>query len=175
MDDNGPPIRRLALKPKDVIPIDSASRAGDGTAISVQLIHRENQLAEEKRAGSKQGGPPDMPAGWGGLPLVEPGATARLDPPSRPGDPSAISVHEILSQNRAADAKSAPVLIAMPPRRKSRRNRDFSAVLAAAALAAGVLTLVFRKDPQIIGLAMIGVVCVSAAFAWIIYGVMDKY
>ena len=50
MDDEKPDTRHLVLKPKEVVPTDPPSRPGDGTAISVQLIHRQNRLAEEKRS-----------------------------------------------------------------------------------------------------------------------------
>ena len=61
MDDKPPPARRLELKPKDIIPSDSASRPGDGTEISVPLMLRENRLAEARAAGARPLGPEPGP------------------------------------------------------------------------------------------------------------------
>jgi hypothetical protein len=179
MDEKDPPVRRLTLKPKEVSATDKPSRPGDGTAISVRLIHRENQLAEERRAGSDRGVPPAQPHDTGDAP----GATSPFratevtptDPPSHPGDPGSISVHEILSQNRRAAVRTEPELIAMPAPRKSRRNRDFAVLLGAAVLSTGVVVAVFRRDAEIISLALFGIVFTAAILAWIIYGVMDRY
>ena len=183
MDDKEPPIRRLVLKAKEVIPTDSVSRPGDGTAISVRLMHKENQIAEEK--GQIGEGKPDE-YGWdgipklspdeaGGSPVFRPKEIAPIDPPSFPGDESAISVHEMLHRNQLAADESLPELIAMPPPRKSRRHRDFAVILGVAILSFGSLALVFRHDLQIVGLATFGIVFTTAILAWVIYGVMDHY
>ena len=47
-DDEDPPVRRFALKPKEITPTETAARPGDGTAISVELIHRQNRIAGER-------------------------------------------------------------------------------------------------------------------------------
>jgi hypothetical protein len=65
MDDELPPKRRLSLKPREVEPVDKVARAGDGTAISVKLIHRENQLAAERPPASWQGDLMTPPPGFG--------------------------------------------------------------------------------------------------------------
>ena len=48
MADEKPSTKHLVLKPKEIIPTDRLSRTGDGTAISVQLIHEQNRIAEER-------------------------------------------------------------------------------------------------------------------------------
>ena len=50
MDDELPPVRRLALKPKEIFPTEERSLPGDGTALSVELMHRMNQDAEARAA-----------------------------------------------------------------------------------------------------------------------------
>jgi hypothetical protein len=186
MDDKEPPTRRLVLKPKEVVPTDTVSRPGDGTAISVRLMHATNRVAEEKGRIAEAA---SSDFGWEGLPRKaaagpdEPGAAPVFklkeieptDPPSFPGDESAISVHGMLQRNRRAVAESVPELIAMPPRRSSKRHRDFALVIGVAALAFGSLALVFRHDLQIVGLAAFAIVFTTAILAWVIYGVMDHY
>ena len=179
MDDKTPPTRRFVLKPKEVIPTDSVSRPGDGTAVSVRLMHKDNQIAEERLSGAGwEGLPktvPDGPDSAVGSPVFKPKEIAHTDSPSFPGDEAAISVQEMLQRNRIALDASSPELIAMPPRRKSRRHRDFAVVLGVAAGSFGLIAAVFRHDLQIVGLAAFGVVFTTAIFAWIIYGVMDHY
>jgi len=179
MDDQEPPIRRLVLKQKEVVPTDSVSRPGDGTAISVQLIHRQNQLAEERLAGAGWEGlprpAPEEADPTGGSPAFKPKEVTPIDPPSFPGDDSAISVEGMLHRNRLAADDSLPELIAMPQRRSSRRHRDFAVVLGVAVLSFGSLAVVFRHDLQIVGLATFGIVFATAILAWVIYGVMDHY
>ena len=186
MDDKEPPIRRLVLKPKEVIPTDSVSRPGDGTAISVRLMHKENQIAEEKGQIAEAR---TAEFGWEGLPrkstagpddpemspAFRPKEIAPIDPPSFPGDESAISVQEMLHRNQLAADESLPELIAMPGRRSSRRHRDFAVILGVAIVSFGSLALVFRHDLQIVGLATFGIVFATAILGWIVYGVMDHY
>jgi hypothetical protein len=54
MEDEKPDTSHLVLKPKVVEPTDKVATPGDGTAISVQGIHQENALADEKRAARKK-------------------------------------------------------------------------------------------------------------------------
>ena len=55
--------RHLALKPKEIVPTDSRALPGDGTAISVRLIHKQNQVAEEKASRGKRGRQPHACSG----------------------------------------------------------------------------------------------------------------
>lgn len=179
MDDKPPPARRLELKPKDIIPSDSASRPGDGTEISVPLMLRENRLAEARAAGARplgsEPGPPDAGEHPGPSSPFRAKEITPVDPPSPAGDPEAIRVDDILRQNRIAAHESEPRLIAMPVRRRSRRNRDFTVILAMAAIIGGGLALVFRQNGQVAALALTGVAFLTLILAWILYGVMDNY
>src|ERR1017187_520604 len=107
MDDENPDTRHLVLKPKEIVPMDRPSRPGDGTAISVQLMHRENVVAEAKTLRAKNPGrgplahraePPAVRP-----PVFRPKEITPLDPPSHAGDEEAISVPDILLENRIAE------------------------------------------------------------------------
>ena len=126
MDDENPPVRRLVLKQRDVDPVDKVARPGDGTAISVRLILRENSLASERPAGSRPGDAGTAAAGPGLPPVFKPKDVTPTDLPSFDGDESAISVPGMLQANRAAMDDSGPELIAMPPRRTVRAKRLIS-------------------------------------------------
>jgi hypothetical protein len=152
MDEETPPVRRLALKPKeDVAPTDPAARTGDGTAISVKLMHEVNWIAANKAA-------------------VPP-----RDPFLAPKDGEAISVHEMLQENLDATAEIDQGPIALPAPRRSRRTRDMLLVLACAGAASATLAFVFRANPQVMGLGLLAVGFGTAIMAWILYGVMDHY
>ena len=81
----------------------------------------------------------------------------------------------MLQANRAAAIHAGPELIAMPPRRKSRRNRDFVLLLSCAVLCFGSLAAVFKHDMQVVALALFGIVFLTVILGWIMYGVMDRY
>ena len=153
MDEDKPPVRRLVLRPKEIIPTEERSLPGDGSAISVSLMHRQNEIAEAKAVGMSSG--------------------EQAPPAAR--DEAAIRVHDILRQNLIAAADPRSELIAMPARRTSRRNRDFMLVLGVALAVAGALSFVFREDRRVIALALVGVVVLTLVLAWILYGVMEKY
>jgi hypothetical protein len=178
-DDETPPVRKLVLKAKDITPTDSAARVGDGTAISVRLMHKVNELAEGgsglRGTANPELGAPAAPPG-----TASPSPFARkdidlTDAPAQAADGTAISASLILKQNRMAEERHAPELIAMPPRRRSKRARDFILMEALALLlvAALVLALPTTAGSFIFGLFLF--VFVSATLAWIIFGVMDDY
>jgi hypothetical protein len=174
-----PPVRKLVLKPREVTPTDSVSRLGDGTEISVRLMHKQNELAAEKAAIRRATHPP-MPVPEMNVPPAEPSVFAPkeivpTDPPSLPGDGTAVSANLILKENRLTADKHAPEIIAMPPKRRSRRTRDFIVLVALVNL--GVLGLVLLL-PRTIGSLILGfflVVFVTVTLAWIMFGVMDEY
>jgi hypothetical protein len=178
MDEEKPPVRRLVLKHREITPVDTVARTGDGTAISVQLIHQQNRLADERHAASAVGAaePAPAPAGPPGVssPFKLPEITP-LDPPSPPGDADAITVAGMLNRNHAAAIDSGPELIAMPKPRASRRHRDFVFILGVATASVGTLLAVFRHDRQMVGLGLFGIVFLTVILAWIMYGVMDRY
>jgi hypothetical protein len=174
-----PQKRRLSLKPKDVEPVDKVARPGDGTAISVKLIHRENQLAADRPPGSWQGDLMTPPTEEGDIEAgpspFKPKEITPMDLPSGRSGEDAISVPKMLHRNQAAAAASAPELIAMPVRRRSRRHRDFMVLLGCAAISFGALALIFRQDRQMVALGLFGIVFATVILAWIMYGVMDRY
>jgi hypothetical protein len=178
MDDENPPVRRLQLKPKEVEPVDKVARTGDGTAISVRLMHLQNNLASGRpmqRPTGSDGSPPASPDAEGASPIFRQKDFAPTDPPATAGDENAISVEAILLRNRAAAYERESQLVAMPLPRKSRRHRDFLVVLAGAAISGGILTLVFRDSMQLVGLALLGIVFLTVILGWVIYGIMDRY
>jgi hypothetical protein len=174
MEDEKPPVRRLVLKARDVDPVDKPSRPGDGTAISVRLMHLGNNLAAEHPREQWPGAAAQPPV-EGDPSIFKPKEVTPIDPPSYLGDEGAISVSGMLHENRAAADDSTPELIAMPPRRRSRRNRDFLILLSCALASFGTLAALFRSDMQLVGLAAFGIVFLTVILAWIMYGVMDKY
>jgi hypothetical protein len=169
MDEEKPPARRLVLKPKDIVVTEVAARPGDGTAISVDLIHRQNQIAAARGK---------LPASPENDPFAEASDLFRPKPAAAPpsqGEEPEVSIPGMLLQNAEAVRETEPELIAMPKPRKSRRRRDFALVLACGATSAGVLGLVFRHDLQMVGLGMFVIVFSTVICAWIMYGVMDRY
>jgi hypothetical protein len=48
-------------------------------------------------------------------------------------------------------------------------------VLACAGAASATLAVVFRANPQVMGLGLLAVGFGTAIMAWILYGVMDHY
>ncbi len=178
-DDVTPPVRKLVLKPKEIARTDAVARLGDGTEISVRLMHKENELAAQKGAIRRATNPPmDAPAAP--LEPAVPSVFARpaFDPtetPSLPGDGTAVSAHLILKANRIMEERHAPEIIAMPARRRSKRTRDFFMILAV--IAAGVACLQMAV-PITVGSLILDFFLVafgSAALAWILFGVMDDY
>jgi hypothetical protein len=178
MDDEKPDTRHLVLKPKEIIPTDKLSRPGDGTAISVQLMHRENALAEEKSARRKPrqrapladrtDPPPALP------PVFKPKEITPLDPPSKPGDEEAISVPDILLENRLAEEESGWGRIKSWNRRKSRRNRDLLIIVGTLDLAiAAYIKVMANTVSTIYGIA--GITLVTTTVSWIMFVVNDDY
>jgi hypothetical protein len=169
MDEEKPPVRRLVLKPKDVVPTEVPARPGDGTAISVDLIHRQNQIAAAR--GKLPASPENDPFAEASD-LFRPKTAAS---PASQGEEPEVSVEGMLLRNAAAVKETEPELIAMPAPRKSRRRRDFALVLACGATSAAALAVVFRHDLEMLGLGMFIIVFSTAICAWIMYGVMDRY
>jgi hypothetical protein len=179
-DEQDPPVRKLVLKPKEVVtPTDTVSRPGDGTEISVQLIHKQNAAAEERAAIRMATHPPvegpDVDPAPAESTVFAPKEFTRTDTPSIPGDGTAISASLILQENRINEQKYAPEVIAMPPRRRSKRKRDFILMVTVGILLVGGLLLVIPKTVGSLTLAVFFIVFFSAVLAWIMFGVMDDY
>jgi hypothetical protein len=179
MEFEKPDTSHLKLKPKEITPTEGRALPGDGSAISVQLIHRQNQIAEEKAAKrGKKGLPPEQApvlALSAALPPVfKPKEIARLDPPAAPGDENAVSVHEILLENRIAEERSGWGRIKRWRKRKSRRLRDFLVLVGGFDLA---IAFMMKSMPGYItavyGVA--GITLVTSMVGWIMFVVMDDY
>lgn len=162
MDDEKPQVRRLTLKPKEIVQTETVARPGDGSAISVKLMHLENRNAEA------QPRPEPIP-----FKARNPAEDAQPDVPFVVETDDTISVHDILQENRLAAAE--PEIIAMPVHRRSRRNRDFMLIVGTAIAFTGILAFVFRENRELVGLGMFIIVFMTAVLAWIMYGVMDRY
>jgi hypothetical protein len=177
MEEENPQVRRLVLKAKEVDPVDKVARPGDGTAISVQLMHQVNRNAETRPGPLYSGTGESATGAWDavGDPSASVPEDAAADLSPAVSDDPAISVEGMLRANRAAEDDSTSELIAMPARRKSRRNRDFVLLIGCALSAWGILAFVFRNDMQMVGLALFGIVFLTVILAWVMYGIMDRY
>jgi len=174
MEDEKPKTSHLVLKPKEIVPTDTRALPGDGTAISVQLIHQENRLAEEKsRKRTRKGlflpAPgPKVPAGFK-VPDITP-----MDRAVGPGDPEAVSVPEMLLENRVAEERSGWGRIRRWGRRKSRRNRDFVLIVGGTDL---LVIALMRAMPGVVTMVygVSALVLVTVSLAWVMFVVMDDY
>jgi hypothetical protein len=179
MDDKEPPIRRLVLKPREADPGSTGAQPGAGGPAGSGAPREADVPAEEPPSEIRWDGIPIRQPGNGDAPVgpsvFRPKEIVPMDPPSFPGDESAINVHGMLHQNRQAADESGPELIAMPRRRRSRRHRDFGLVLVGAAASFVVLGLMFIHNLPFLGLATFGIVFTTVILGWIIYGVMDRY
>jgi hypothetical protein len=178
-DDENPPIRRFALKPKDFTPTETAARPGDGTAISVRLMHRQNEIAAERSSLRTGGGSPQCPPGAagaaGGSAVLRPKEITPTDTPARPGDGTAISVELIHRQNRIAGERLGPEIVALPPKRRSRRTRDFILLVTMASLLVAVLMLQLPRTPGTLVMGLVLITYIAMLLAWVMFGVMDDY
>src|SRR5271165_1346876 len=168
-----------ALAPKEITPTETAARPGDGTAISVALIHRQNRIAEERRSlGTRLGGPQPPPGA--GEAAREPHALAPkeitpTEAAARPGDGTAISVALIHRQNRIAEEMRGPEAVALPRRRTSRRTRDFIFLVVLAGIVVAAFMLQLPRTPGTLLIGFFLVAYAAGLLAWIMFGVMDDY
>jgi hypothetical protein len=179
MDDEKPSTKHLVLKPKEIVPTDSVARVGDGQAISVQLIHRQNQLAEEKAAARRRTQAP-FPGSPGASapplsPVFRPKEIVPLDPPAHAGDEEAIKVPDILLQNRIAEVESGWGRVFHRKRRRiSKRTRDFLIVVVPLDLAI-LLFMRWALNAVSFVFGIGAVTLVTSSLAWIMFVVMDEY
>lgn len=178
MEDEKPSTKHLVLKPRVVVPTDPLSRPGDGTAISVQLFHQQNRVAEDKSARRRRDGSlfpasaaepePDLPA------IFKPKDITPMDRPTRPGEEEAIRVDDILLENRIAEERSGWGRIRHWRRRRSRRTRDFLIVVGSVDVA---LVIGMREMPSVLTMAYgVGaVVLFTSMVGWIMFAIMDDY
>jgi hypothetical protein len=178
-DDEKRSDRRLVFKPKEIARTDPVARPGDGTAISVELIHRQNRIAEERGSLRKGDDSPQSSAGDMGAPGGPPAFGFKeitpTETPARPGDGTAISVELIHRQNRIARERLGPEIVAMPPKRRSRRTRDFILLVTVAGLLAAALVLQLPRTPGTLVMWLVLVGFFAMLLAWVMFGVMDDY
>lgn len=175
-----PDTSHLVLKPREIVPTDRRALPGDGTAISVQLIHRQNRTAEEKASRQKRRGRPPVSGEPPPAPAAPPppgfkdAEIERVNSPARPGDEEAISVPEILKENRIAEVGSGLADIERLKRRKSRRNRDF--ILLVGSIDAAILVYMrVMQDTVAFVYGIAGITLVTSTVAWIMFVVNDDY
>jgi len=178
MDDEKPSTKHLVLKPKDIVPIEGVARNGDGSAISVQLIHRQNLLAEEKALRRKKGKEeaPEQPLTIAPplSPIFKQKEIVRTDPPFMPDDDGAIVVHDILLENRIAEEESGWGGVKRGKRKFSKRTRDFILGVGAVDIGIAILARSMENSISLIyGLSAITLLTTTAA--WIMFVVMDDY
>jgi hypothetical protein len=179
MEDEKPDTRHLVLKPKEIELTEERSRPGDGTAISVQLIHRQNVLAEEKAARDRRRGrdlprPPAAEPAQALPPVFKPKDIVPTDPPAKPGDEEAVSVPDILLENQIAEHRSGWWRVKGGKKRRSKRNRDFILVVGGLDLAIAVgIKVMSSTVSTIYGIA--GITLITSMVAWVMFVVNDDY
>jgi hypothetical protein len=178
MEYEKPSTKHLVLKPKEIIQTDKLARPGDGTAISVQLMHQQNAIGEQKSAERKRTGAPfaafsaaPEPAL---APVFKPKEIALTDLPSHPEDEEAIRVHEILAANRVAEDLSGWGRIQRWTKRKSKRNRDFVLMVGGLDLAI-VIGMRVMQDQVSMVWGISAITLFTSMTWWIMYMVMDDY
>jgi hypothetical protein len=178
MDDKKPSTKHLVLKPREIIPTDKLARPGDGTAISVELMHQQNAIGELKSAERMRTGAPfpgfsaePEPAL---APVFKPKEVAPMDLPAQPGDEEAIRVHGILAENQVAEEQSGWGRIRSWSKRKSKRDKDFMLAVGGVDLAILAVMGVMRDQiTMVFGLSAITLF--TSVTAWIMFVVMDDY
>jgi hypothetical protein len=178
MEDEKPDTRHLVLKPKVITLTEERSVSGDGTAISVQLIHRQNQIAEDKARMKKPRGekpaPPAAAPAQALPPVFKPREIVPTDPPAGQNADEAISVPDILLENRNAELEKGWWRIRHRKKKPSRRNRDFILIVGGIDLAIAIMIKVMSNTiTTIYGVA--GITLVTSTFAWIMFVVNDDY
>jgi hypothetical protein len=178
MEFEKPKTDHLVLKPKVVDPTDKPAGAGDGSRISVQKIHAENVLAEALRKKGKRGnlkaptgdtyGQPPLPKGFK---LNE---FEVFNDVARPQDEDAVSVDEILLENRVAEDRSGWGRILDWRRRKSRRGRDLIIVVGTFDLTVA-LFIKFSPGATSVIYGVAAITLFTSMVSWIMLFVVDPY
>jgi len=177
MEDEKPSTKHLVLKPKEIVPMDGPSRPGDGTAFSVQLIHEQNRLAEEKAKARRRTNAP-MPVPEAQEPELSPVFKMKtidtVNPVARPDDEEAIHVAEILLENRIIEEQRGWKRIKFWKRRSSRRLRDF--LIGVGSIDLAVAGFMYWQQNPITAMFGIGAITlVTSISAWMMFFVMDDY
>jgi hypothetical protein len=169
MPDEKPAPAKFVLRQKEIEILNPRSLPGDGTAISVGLIHSLNRNAEEL------GGPP---VGMEGPPPVPPGFKPKditpMDHPGGVGEDAPIVVSDMLRTNLGAEEKSGWARISLKVRRRVRHHRDFLLVAGTTDLLVGFL-VAKAGDPFTFVCGISAMTLVTTLAAWHLYVVGDPY
>lgn len=169
MPDEKPPPSKFVLKQKEVEILNPRSLPGDGTAISVGLMHRQNRNAEELGGPSLEpGNAPAVPAGF------KPKEIAPMDRPGGSGEDGPIVVADMLRANLKADERSGWARISLKVRRRIRHHRDFLLIAGTTDLFLGFLVAKL-DDPFTFVCGISGITLVTTYAAWHLYVVGDPY
>jgi len=177
MEDEKPSTKHLVLKPKEIDPMDGPCRPGDGKALSVQLIHEQNRLAEEKAKVRRKTSAP-MPVPEVQEPELSPAFKVKtidtVNPVARPDDEEAIHIAEILLENRIIEEGSGWKRIRFWRRRSSKRLRDF--LVGVGSIDLTVLAFMWWQPNPVTAMFGVGAITlVTSMSAWIMFFVMDDY
>jgi hypothetical protein len=171
-----PETGHLVLKPRVVVPTDKPAGADEGLRISVPKIHQENLRADERRTkGKRRKAPalaipekPSLPAGFKHRDIEV------FNQVARPTDDGAISVGQILLENRIADEKSGWGRLKRWRRRKSRRGRDFIIVVGTVDITVALMMKIM-PSPMMLIYGLGAITLVTTTMGWIMFFVMDPY
>lgn len=178
MEEEKPNTSHLVLKPKEIVPTDPPSRPGDGTAISVQLFHQQNKLAEERLSGRKRRDQRPAAPARAPEPALPPVFKAKeiipLNAPAFPDDDEAIAVPDMLVENKVAEVNSGLADVKHRKWRKSKRDRDF--ILIVGSLNLGIAALM-KVMPGVVTMVygLSAITLVTSTFGWIMYVVNDDH
>lgn len=180
MDDEKPSTRQFVLKPKDIKPINAPARPDDPGAISVEAIHEQNRLADERRRREKSRFV--QPADDAPVPVesdvtghvLRPKEIERLNTPAKPDDEDAIHVPSILKENTTVEQESGYAALTHRKRRMSRRTRDFFLVVIPFDLTVFAV-MRSQSNPAVLIFGIGAMVLATVSGAWIMFFVMDDY
>jgi hypothetical protein len=177
MEFEKPETKHLVLKPKAIVPTDTTVAQGDPSRISVQQIHAQNVQAEKDKSKGKRAKAPAQLA-LPGKPSIPAGFRHRdievLNEVADPEDIDAVSIPEILLENRIAEEKSGWGQIKRWGRRRSKRGRDFLIVVGTTDLLIGIAMKTMPGQMMVVcGLSAITLVTICVG--WVMFMVMDPY
>lgn len=177
MEDETPSTKHLRLKPKEVQLTDPPARPGDGNAMSVELIHHQNRVAEEKAALRRKTGAPffePKPEEAPLHPAFKPKEIEKVNTVAHPEDEEAIHVGEILLENRIAEEQSGWARLKVWKRRKSKRTRDFIVVVGSIDLVVAFV-MYLTRDVITLVYGISAITLVTSFIGWMMFFVMDDY
>jgi hypothetical protein len=168
MPDDKPDTSKFVLKQKEVETLNPRPLPGDGTALSVGLIHSQNRISEELGRVPAPSGAQPVPPGF------RPKELTPMDRPAGPGGEAPIVVSEMLRQNLGAAEKSGWARVSLKVRRRIRHHRDFLLIAGGTDLFLGLL-VAKAGDPFTFVCGISAMTLVTVFAAWHLYVVGDPY